>query len=222
MADVTPQEITLEMIRQSLFSAVVCDALDSLGYRNQSPRVQFPIQTLDGVLVGRCKTTLWGEMAHADPQPYSKELEAVDGCRPDDVLIGAAHGSQRSGLWGEILSMAARNSGCVGAIIDGAVRDVRRIKEMQFPVFARCTSPYDSRDRQRVIDIDVPVEIDGVVFRSGDLVVADLDGVVVVPQPAEDEVIRRAWQKVHDEQVTQQAIRAGMPATEAFEKYGVL
>jgi len=222
MAERMPQEITLEMMRTALFAAVVCDALDSLGYREQSPRVQFPIQTVEGVLIGRCKTTLWGEMAHRDPLPYDKELEAVDGCQADDVLIGAAHGSTRSGLWGEILSTAARNSGCVGAVIDGAVRDVRRMREMQFPVFARTTSPYDSRDRQRVVDIDVPVEIDGVSFHPGDLVFADVDGLVVVPQEVERETIERAWQKVHDEDETRQAISEGMRATDAFAKYGVL
>lgn len=222
MSDNVPQEITLEMMRQSLFSAVVCDALDSIGYLNQSPRVQFPIQTTEGVLVGRCKTTLWGQMAHSDPEPYRKELEAVDGCRADDVLIAAAHGSIRAGLWGEILSTAARNAGCVGAVIDGAVRDVRRMREMQFPIFARTTSPYDSRDRQRVVDIDVPVDIDGVAFEPGDLVFADVDGVVVVPQQIETEAIRRAWQKVHDENETRQAIQSGMCATDAYAKYGVL
>lgn len=222
MANPIPQEITLEMMRESLFTAVVCDALDSLGYRRQSPRVQFPIQTVEGVLVGRCKTTLWGEMAHHDTRPYDKELEAVDGCQAGNVLIGAAHGSARSGLWGEILSTAARNSGCVGAVIDGAVRDVRRMQQMQFPVFARSTSPYDSRDRQRVVDIDVTVEIDGVSFQPGDLVFADIDGMVVVPQEVEGETIERAWQKVHDEDETRQAISNGMRATDAFAKYGVL
>ena len=222
MSDTVPQEITLEMMRQSLFSAVVCDALDSLGFRNQSPRVQFPIQTVDAVLVGRCKTTLWGELAHEDPDPYAKELQAVDGCRADDVLICAAQGSQRSGLWGEILSTAARNAGCVGAVVDGAVRDIRRIKEMQFPVFARLASPYDSQNRQRVVDVDVRVEVDRVPIDPGDLLFADVDGVVIVPQQVEQQAIRRAWEKVHAEHKTQQAIRSGMRATDAYAKYGVL
>lgn len=215
-------EITIAMMRESLFSAVVCDALDGLGYRNQSPRLQFPIQTVDGVLVGRCKTTLWADMFHADPKPYDLELKAVDTCQPDDVLIAAAGGSRRSGVWGELLSAAARNTGCIGAIVDGAVRDVDKIKQMKFSVFARATSIYDSKDRQRVVDIDVPVEIAGVQFRSGDLVFADCDGVVVVPQEVEVEAIRGAWEKVHAENITRTAIQQGMKATEAYEKYGVL
>jgi regulator of RNase E activity RraA len=161
-------------------------------------------------------------MAHVDPRPYELELRAVDSCRPDDVLIAAAAGSMRSGVWGELLSTAARNSGCVGAIVDGAVRDVAKMRAMRFPVFARGTCVYDSQNRQRVVDLDVVVEIDGVAFRPGDLVFADEDGVVAVPQEIEREAVAAAWNKVHAENVTRDAIKAGMKAAAAYDKYGVL
>jgi regulator of RNase E activity RraA len=216
------ETITLAMMREHLFSAVVCDALDSLGYTRQSPRVQLKPLTVETILVGRCKTTQWTEMAFDDPRPYEQELLAVDSCRPDDVLIAAANGSMRSGVWGELLSTASRNAGCVGAIVDGAVRDVQKMRSMGFPIFARGTCIYDSLNRQRVVDYDVPVEIDGVRFSPGDLVVADVDGVVVVPQEVEAEAIRRAWTKVHDEGKVRAAIAAGMKATDAYRKFGVL
>ena len=214
--------ITLTEMRACLTAAVVCDALDAEGYPNQSPRVPLKPLTTSGVLVGRCKTTLWADMAHVDPRPYELELQAVDGCRPDDVLIAAASGSMRSGIWGELLSTAARNSGCVGVIVDGAIRDLVRMQQMSFPAFARGTVIYDSKDRQRVIDIDVPVVIDGVTFSPGDLVFADIDGVVVVPQVAEAKVIRRAWEKVHAENEVRAAVAGGLKATAAFARYGVL
>ena len=215
-------QITFSQMREHLYSAVVCDALDKLGLKNQSPRVPIRPLTTSGVLVGRCKTTLWAEMSHEDPRPYELELKAVDTCRMDDVLIAAASGSMRSGLWGELLSTAARRSGCVGAIIDGAVRDVVKMTAMGFAVFARGTSPYDSRDRNCVIDIDVPVEIGGVLFSPGDLIIADIDGVVVVPQAVEAEAVQAAWEKVNAENVVRDAIAGGMTAGEAFKKYGVL
>jgi regulator of RNase E activity RraA len=138
------------------------------------------------------------------------------------VLIAAVAGSLPSGIWGELLSTAASHAGCVGVIVDGAVRDIRQMTEMGFPVFARSRNIKDSKDRQRVVDIDVPVEICGVRFCPGDLVFADVDGVVVVPSEVRDEAIRAAWQKVHAENITRDAIREGMKATEAYEKYGVL
>ena len=222
MTESAPQEITLAMMRECFYSAVVCDALDGLGYRHQSPRLSLPPLTVDQVLVGRCKTTLWSDMFHKDPRPYELELKAVDECRPDDVLIAAAGGSKHSGVWGELLSTAARNSGCVGAIVDGMVRDVAKMRAIPFPVFARGTCVYDSAHRQRVIEIDVPVEIAGVRFCSGDLVIADVDGIVVVPQEIEAEAVRAAWEKVHAENETRDAIKAGMKAQAAWEKYGVL
>lgn len=222
MADRGVAGITLPMMRETLYSAVVCDALDQLGLTRQSPRAPLVPMTVEQTLVGRCKTTLWADMFHVDPQPYELELLAVDGCQEDDVLIAAAGGSARSGIWGELLSTAARNGGCAGAIVDGAVRDTWKMRHMNFLVYARSRCIYDSQSRQRVIDLDVPVEIDGVVFSPGDLVIADIDGVAVVPQEVEEEAIRRAWEKVHAENITRDAIRGGMKAMEAYKKYGVL
>jgi len=174
------------------------------------------------LLLGRCKTTLWADMAHIDPEPYSLELQAVDSCQPDDVLVCSAGGSVRSGIWGELLTTASRNAGCIGVIVDGAVRDLAKMREMEFPVFARGVSPYDSRDRQRVIDVNVAVELDGVTCNPGDLIAADEDGVVIVPQQAETQVVRDAWIKAHAENQVRDAIRNGMSATEAFETWGIL
>ena len=222
MSNENPQVITLDMMRSDLYSAVVADALDGLGYSHQSPRLQLRSYTTTSLLVGRCKTTLWEELDEVDPSPYELELKAVDECQPDDVLIAAAAGSLKSGIWGELLSTAAKNSGCVGAIVDGAVRDVQKMRAMKFAVFARGTSVYDSQDRQRVIAVDTDVEMEGVIFSAGDLVLADEDGVVVVPQAIEAAAISAAWSKVHAENVTRDAIRDGMKATAAYKKYGVL
>ncbi|WP_203329126.1 RraA family protein [Candidatus Laterigemmans baculatus] len=215
-------EITLPMMRESLYVAVVADALDSMGLRNQSPRVPLTPYTSQSLLVGRCKTTLWADMYHTVENSYELELLAVDSCQADNVMICAANGSMYSALWGELLSTSSRNSGCIGAIVDGAIRDVARMQQMQFPIFARGTSVYDSQNRQRVIDVDVSVEIAGVRFSSGDLVFADLDGVVVVPQEVEHEAIQRAWDKVHAENRVRDAIRDGMKATDAYNRFGVL
>src|SRR5688500_16488471 len=154
-------EITLPMMRQSLYSAVVSDALDAMGCPHQSPRV--PLLPITGIplLIGRCRTTLWADMAHPDPRPYELELQAVDSCRPDDVLICAAGGSMRSGIWGELLSTAARNSGGVGAIVDGAGRDVAKMRARKLPVCARGTCVYDSQEGQRAAGGDLEVESRG-------------------------------------------------------------
>ena len=217
--------ITLEMVRERLSCALLSDALDRVGMSRQSPRVALPalVAPRPGqILAGRCRTTLWADMAHADPDPYALELAAVDACQPEDVLVCAAGGSLRSAVWGELLSTAARARGCVGVIVDGAARDVAVMARMEFPCFARGVSVYDSLNRQRVIDHDVLVEIDGVAFAPGDLVAADRDGVVVVPRNVEQQVLAIAWHKAHAENHVRDAIRGGMSATEAFRTFGVL
>ena len=206
-----------------LYSAVICDALDSLGYRHQAPATSFLNYTCDAKLAGRCKTTLWADVYdERHENPYELELEAVDTCGRGEIIICAAGGSERSGIWGELLSTAAINSGCAGVIVHGCIRDVSKMRAMKFPVYATGTNPYDSQHRQRVIEIDVNVEIDGVVFKPGDLVFADTDGIVVVPREIEEEAIQRATDKVNAENVTRDAIKAGMKASEAYKKYGVL
>lgn len=212
----------LTLIKQKLYSAVISDALDHFGYRNQSPGVLFHAYTSKEKLIGRCKTTLWADVYHEDPDPYALELKAVDECKPGDVLIAAASGSKRSGIWGELLSTAAMNSGCVGSLVHGCIRDIAKMRTIRFPVYATGKSIYDSLNRQKVIDIDVPVEINNVVFNSGDIVFCDEDGVVVVPKQVEKEVLRYALEKVEAENITRSAIKNGMKATEAYKKYGIL
>ncbi len=211
----------LAALRGTLYTAVLADVLDALGFRRQALEVAVPRRSGKGLLVGRAKTTLWEDVEH-DPRPYELELLAVDQCRADEVLVAAADGSMRSGIWGELLSTAARNRGCVGALVDGAVRDVAKMNELDFLVFARGTSPLDSLHRQRVSAVDVPVEIGTVAIHPGDLIVGDDDGIVVVPRAVESVVLAKAWEKITTENQVRDEIRAGSLAGEVFKKYGVL
>jgi regulator of RNase E activity RraA len=214
--------LDFDWMRRALYTAVVADVLDALGLREQVVGTQLRCVSGGGLLVGRAKTTRWEEIDQIDPRPYELELKAVDECRANEVLIAAAGGSTRSGVWGELLSTAARNRGCAGAIVDGAVRDVAKMHDMGFTVFARSVCSRDSLHRQRVEAIDVAVTIGGVHIEPGDLVLADADGMVVVPRAVERDAIEKAREKVTAENRVRDEIRAGMKAAEVFRKYGVL
>jgi len=221
---VLPTNHNFEQLRSKLYSAVVSDVLDALDSHNHVLRCQLPQLTgaKDKVLIGRCKTTLWADMAHEDSKPYELELKAVDSCKQDDVFIAAANGSHRSALWGELLTTASMRTGSVGAIVDGLVRDQTKMNSMNFPVFAKGASPLDSKNRQKVIDLDVRVEIGGCLIYPGDIIIADNDGIVIIPQEFEEETIARALEKVSAENIVRDAIKNGLSATAAFKKYGVL
>jgi regulator of RNase E activity RraA len=107
-------------------------------------------------------------------------------------------------------------------VVDGLVRDVKKIEELGFPVFAAGIKPVDSKGRGQVIACNVPVECGGVLVRPGDLVIADYDGVVVVPSALVEEVIRRAMDKVGRENHSRAELIEGARLRDVYDKYGVL
>lgn len=106
--------------------------------------------------------------------------EAMSRARPGDVLVIDAGGETKRSVWGEYFSTWARGIGLAGVIIDGATRDVTDIEPLGFPVFARATTPRKP-SMQGPGEVNVPVSCGGVCVVPGDIVVADREGVIVVP-----------------------------------------
>jgi len=124
--------------------------------------------------------------------------EAIDILRPGDVLVVNGHGVRDRALVGELIAERLRARGCVGLVIDGAVRDVDDLEELGFPVFARAVTPAGPY-RNGPFRVGVPVAIGGVVVHPGDVIVADGDGVAVVPAAEAAAVLGRAEAKHADE-----------------------
>ena len=131
--------------------------------------------------------------------------------------------AQQTSLSGaKLLSTIALQRGAVGALCDGYVRDTTAVRRLRFDVFSRGSVPLDIHGRLEVIGHGDPVEIDDVVIHAGDLVVADDDGVVVVPADVEDAAIARALEKAAAEDGFRTAIQAGMLPSEAWTIHRVL
>jgi len=211
-------------IRKRLYTAVLSDVLDELGYRQQA----FPpsIRPLDDALVlaGFARTGVYREVYRVvpDQNPYELEMALIDDLKPDQVAVFGCGGSTRIAPWGELLSTAARARGAAGCVTDGMVRDIRAIRKMKFPVFHGGIAPLDSKGRGMVAEIDVPIECAGVSIEPGDLIVGDADGVVVVPRAVEDEALTHAFAKVTGEDHTRDELAAGASLKEVFAKYRVL
>lgn len=217
-------EELLRGARERLFTAVLSDVLDAAGHRSQAMRAG--VRPLDEalVMVGRARTGLYMDVYHVAPgeNPYALEIELVDDLKPGEVVVLATGASGRIAPWGELLSTASRARGAAGCVTDGLVRDVRAIRALQFPVFAGGIGPLDTRGRGKVMAIDVPVECGGVRVEPGQLVFGDADGVVVVPRPIEDEVLRAAFAKVDGEDRTREALRRGEKLADVFARHGIL
>ena len=109
-----------------------------------------------------------------------------------------------------------------GAVIDGFARDATEIEALGLPVFCRGLYAQDQGPRGKVIDFRVTVEMNGVRVMPGDIVFGDRDGVCIVPQAAMEETFARSLEKVRGEKQVQEALEAGMPAAEAFAKFGIM
>jgi regulator of RNase E activity RraA len=211
----------LDKVRKHLFSAVVGDVLDAMGFRHQFlPREIQPLRE-DMVVVGRAMPVLHLDIEKEGADPFGKMLLALDDLKPNEVYL-AAGASQNYALWGELMSTRARRLGAAGAVLHGMTRDTPGILALDFPTFATGRYAQDQRGRGTVVDFRVPVTIGQVDIMPGDIVLGDIDGVVLIPRECEEEAIQRALEKASTENRVRTAIERGMGAVEAFERFGVL
>lgn len=212
----------LDRIAGSLYSPVLSDILDDLGARSQVMAPEIGPIFPEARVAGRAATMLVVAVSELPEQPYRLLMDLLDGIRAGEVVVAAVQGHTRAAVWGELLSTHVRARGGRGAVLDGLSRDSGAIAHMGFPVFASGVTPADSKGRLEVIEIRQPVLAGGVRVADGDLVVADEDGVIVVPKDLEAEVVGRAFEKVDGENAIRDILREGASIRTVFEEYGIL
>jgi 4-hydroxy-4-methyl-2-oxoglutarate aldolase len=223
MDPVTPADVNyFDWIASKLYTAVLADIMDGLGYRQQIMRQDIRPLYPEANLVGRAATMLAVEAYRMPDEPYKLELALLDDLKPGEVVVCSMQGAKRAAIWGELLSTHAVARGGRGAVMDGPCRDLRGITAMRFPVFATGLIPADSKGRYDVIAIRVPSLVGDVLVNDGDLVVADEDGCVVVPRSVETVVIERAMTKVSGENKVREILRHGASIGQVFKEYGIL
>jgi 4-hydroxy-4-methyl-2-oxoglutarate aldolase len=215
----------LDELRRLLYSSVLSDVLDSLGLMQQAlrPFVRPLDETL--VLLGQVRTGRYERVAGVPPghNPYALEMDLIDDLQPDEVPVLACGGpTDVIAPWGELLSTAARARGAAGCVTDGLVRDIQRIRLMQFPVFHGGIGPLDTKGRAEMVAKDTPVEIAGARAASGDWIFGDADGVVIIPAGSAEVVFRAALDKIAAEDSTRAALEAGETLHTVFARHGVL
>jgi 4-hydroxy-4-methyl-2-oxoglutarate aldolase len=212
----------LRELETELYTAVLSDSLDDLGFRDQAMREYLRPVHRRCRFAGWARTIACVDVYSIEDSPYTKEIEALDSVLPDEVVVVATGRSVRNAPWGELLSTAAKARGSRGAVVDGLVRDVTKIEELGFPVFAAGMKPVDSMGRGVVTDFNVEVECGEVRVVPGDLVVADFDGIVVIPRHAVVETVTRAQDKIRRENSSRRDLMSGAYLRDVFAKYGVL
>jgi regulator of RNase E activity RraA len=159
-------------------------------------------------IAGRAVTLLEEARAGAPPAAIAGFFDAADACGPGTVLVASLTGDDSLSIMGDLVALALHMRGCAGAVLDGAVRDTERMIEIGFPVFATRHSPVDKTGKAVTVSYNRPIECGGVTVRPGDIVVADWDGVVVVPPARAAEVLARARRVIEAEADLVAAIQA--------------
>jgi len=124
---------------------------------------------------------------------------AIDVAEPGDVIVIDRNGDQKHACWGEMTSLAAKLKGVAGAIVDGCATDSAEIEEMKFPVYSRHISPITTKGLALEGEINTQVLIGGVPVNPGDLIVADVNGVLILPASLAPQLIEASEAREHRE-----------------------
>ncbi len=197
-----PPEEVVEGFRELLgYESVTCAVSDCMGRFNAMTSGMTPL--FEGIrFVGVAVTakTLASDLA----APF----KAIDLCQPGDVVVIDSHGSVDTAFWGENMALSAISRGVVGAVIDGACRDVEEIRRMRFPVVSKGIVP-NVASVSGYGEVNVPIQCGGVVVNPGDVVVVDGNGVVVVPREDSPKVLAKARELLETEHILREKIEAG-------------
>lgn len=147
----------------------------------------------------------------------AKMLESI--CE-NTVCVWDTCEDDESAQWGEIMTMAAKKRGCLGAIIDGGVRDTDKVLEQDFPVFCRYRTSNGMLGRFRLVGYQIPIRIGNVTIDPGDIVCADIDGCIIVPRKLAWEVLLEAEQILQNEKGIKKMIDDGATPTQVVQNGG--
>ncbi len=203
-----------------VYTAAIADVLDARGYRNQTlpPSIR-PLR--NGATLAGPAFTIRGRPAESTDYDAAlrKVLRMLGEVPAGHVAVYACDQDVAAHL-GELSVTSLQARGVAGCVLDGGCRDVSFVLEEGFPVFCRFVTPEDSTWRWELEQTQVPITIGQVRIEPGDYVVADDDGVVVVPRDILESVLGEAAEKAATESEIRAAVRAGMLPLEAYERYG--
>lgn len=219
--------IRKEEIRQRFLkvdTSNVADVLDDIGLPDQGLAADFkPYPASAGKLAGWAYT-IRGQMVPYSGKGDPDKMKACQGLTPGDVSVWSGDGEGIC-YFGELIAVGMKDRGSVGALVDGGVRDIRWLGHHAYPVYARYRTPVQSIGRWKVVEWQKPVYLHGatvrrVVVSPGDLILADEDGAIVIPQRVVDEALRRAEVLTDRELKLRQELREGLSLEQALAKFG--
>lgn len=217
-AELSTEELSRRYRR--VYTPAIADILDERGLFHQILPAEIQAIAPGMRLAGPAQTIKGAPVTIHKDEYLEVAIRAFLEAPPGAIAVYDTSGDYQTAHWGELVTTATSQRGCAGAVIDGGVRDIERIVEMGFPVFARARTPADIRGRWRYVDAGIPIRIGHVLIHPGDFVVGDANGVVVVPADLAAEVLLEAEQVVETEDRIREELRAGANPLELYKRYG--
>ncbi len=201
-------------------AASVADAVEQLyGIRAHMSHQMRPVFTTK--FAGPAVTVLMKKEEHKDGAPASQGmLDAIDSAPPGSVYVMVLPDGADYAAVGGLMATAMKYRGLAGAVLDGGVRDIPQIKRIQFPVYSRSIVPSTTINHYRFAGANVPVTCAGVRVNPGDIIVADEDGIAVVPRDKAAEVLKKARELDETEHRMYPFIERFRSIAEAVAKFG--
>jgi regulator of RNase E activity RraA len=210
-------------IDERVRSAIISDSLDVIGIRTHVMSRNITPLAPNMKCIGFAATIEFIEDdTFNESDPYGEAIDFLDSLKPEDVAIIATNQSERSAFWGELFTTAAKSRGAHGMVTDGPLRDTREIEKIGFSVFGHGTLPFDFKGRCRVSRVNQSVKCGGVEVHPRDLIVADADGIAVVPQAHVAQVIGLANERVRRESTVLAELSAGSSVRKAWDRHRIL
>lgn len=201
-------------LKENLYSGVLCDVMDGMGYRNQSiGQKLFPLRD-DDVIFGPAFTSIATVVYSMPEHPLTAQCKVVDQLSQGEIYVLVTRGEYNCAVFGELFATAVKQRKGAGVLLDGYIRDIKALKTMDLPLFYAGRDPRTSKGRTEIDECQIPVVLDGVTIRPGDLIFGDIDGVAVIPQEIADSVFEEAMATIKKED----QVREGLENGESLEK----
>ena len=211
-----------EYLKKTLYTGLICDVLDHMGYSNQSLGNGFRTLDEETPLFGKAFTSIGTQVYTMPPNALTAQCKVIDQISEGEIYVLATRGAHNCAIFGELLATAIQAKKGSGALIDGNARDLRQLKQIEFPLFYRGPLPTTSKGRCEVTECQVPIIIDGVTINPGDYIFGDIDGIAIIPAAIAEKVFEEAIVILSKENNVREELLNGASLENTYAKIGAI
>lgn len=211
-----------EYLKKTLYTGIISDVLDQHGYKNQAIGGEiFPLME-DQVIFGPAFTSIGTEVYSMPESPLTAQCKVVDQLGEGEIYVLVTRGNYNCAVFGELFATAVRARKGAGVLLDGWARDIKALKEMEFPLFYRGNNPRTSKGRCEINECQIPVTMEGVTIHPGDIIFGDVDGIVIIPKDIAENVLRESLETIEKENRVRGMLGSGISLQQAYSEVGAI